>query len=365
MYEVLIIGAGPAGTAAAFDLVSVGRSVLLVDRRRFPRTKACAGGITPKALNLFAYDISHLIERQCRTVRVRMPGGQSFDVTERFPLCHMVQRRELDLYSLNQVVARGGGFLKVHGIRAVTQAKDHVIVETDEGRYRGRYLIGADGANSGIRRKAVFPHRPYRINRYPALEADVPLNRPDLFPMEFDFSREIPGYYWIFPKGDHVSVGIFSRAGSALVSAGHLREYAWKRLGSRDLRNVKGYPIGAGGVRGPGSRLPGAGRVLLAGDAAGFAEPLLGEGIYFALKSGRTAAAAVIRSLTHGGDALRRYHKALARVYLDLALYRWASLLLYRFPEPCLGLAQFRSVHGSFSRAYAEGRPLSRILFPF
>ena len=365
MYDVIIIGAGPAGTAAGFDLVSAGYSVLLLDRRYFPRKKACAGGITPKALDLFAYDISGFIEQTCYEVKVRRPGGRCFTVKDSRPLCYMTRRRDLDMFSLNKVVGAGGRFRKTGPISAVSQEEDHVAVHTPEGRLAARYLIGADGANSRVRQMAVRPRTRYHIRKCPALEADVYVNNAQGFKMEFDFSQGIPGYYWIFPKKAHVSIGIFAADRNVPMTARHLADYAARRLGTDRLRNIKGYPIGVDGRGTFSGRKPGAGRVLLAGDSAGVAEPMLGEGIYYALKSGQLAAAAIIRALEGGRPALTSYHYSMARVRLDLGLYSLGAGLLYRIPGPCLGLAKFKGVHGYFSRGYAAGRSLSGIVFPF
>ncbi|MCG8619788.1 MAG: geranylgeranyl reductase family protein [Desulfobacterales bacterium] len=365
MYDVIIIGAGPAGTAAGFDLVSAGYAVLMLDRRSFPRTKACAGGITPKALNLFAYDISHLVERQCHRVRVKRPGGHTFTVAEKQPLCHMVQRRDLDLYSLNKAISAGVEYRRVKSIKAIIQSDNHVRLNTEDGHFTARYLIGADGANSRVRRMVTTSSgRRFRVKKYPALEADVPVGNADRIPMELDFSREIPGYYWIFPKKDHVSIGIYATTKSVPVSAGMLQSYAKQRFNTCEMKNIKGYPICVGGG-GWGLKNPGHHRVLLTGDAAGFAEPLLGEGIYFALKSGRTAAATIIRAIENRDSALNRYRRALKRTHLDLMCYSGAAKILYQFPGPCLKLAAYRSIHGHFSKGYARGLPLVQLFYPF
>ena len=91
MYDVIIIGAGPAGTAAGYHLARKGRSVLLLDRRTFPRKKACAGGVTPKAMALFDYDISHLVRRTCRKVKVTRPGKNAFFIKNTNPLCYITR----------------------------------------------------------------------------------------------------------------------------------------------------------------------------------------------------------------------------------------------------------------------------------
>ncbi|MDD9304493.1 MAG: geranylgeranyl reductase family protein [Desulfobacter sp.] len=363
MYDVIIIGAGPAGTAAGFDLVSSGLSVLILDRHSFPRKKACAGGITPKAKNLFAYDISFLFHQTCHEIKVTCPHGDSFTARDKQPLCYMVQRKDLDAYSLNKVVSAGGNFKRISQVLSVESIPDKVVVNVAIGngqkQYRARYVIGADGANSRVRTLLGLPK--FKGMKYPALEADVRVERPGDYPMEFDFSRKISGYYWIFPKKDHVNIGIFGTGPQVPMNRALLKDYAKKRLGTDQLEAVKGYPIG---TRGRAS-IPGQGRVLLTGDAAGFAEPLFGEGIYFALKSGRLAARAILQDRKNQADALIIYSRFLKPVRADLRFYDWGSKIFYRFPRFCLGLASHSLIHSCFSRAYAAGKPISRIFSPF
>lgn len=372
MYDVVIIGAGPAGTAAGYRLALAGRKVLMLDRHRFPRKKACAGGITPKAMDLFPYDISHLVLRICRRVKITRPGGRSFTVRDNRPLCYMVQRRDLDLFSLEKSLAAGCQFSFADRILSLDQDSDASAVtliyrdQEQEKTVTASFVIGADGANSRIRQLMFGIGRPpVRTFKYPALEADVAVRHPREIPMAFDFSKGIPGYYWIFPRHDHVNIGIYSTAPDCRPDRSLLKAYAAERLGHDHLTAVKGYPIG---VSPPGSlsRFAGKGRVLLAGDAAGLAEPLLGEGIYGALKSGQLAAESLDRALGTGNSgALTAYRDALARLRLDLWLHHMAAGLLYRFPGICLGLGRHPGIFGPFARGYAAGRTLSQIILPF
>lgn len=369
MYDVVIIGAGPAGTAAAYDLLGAGFSVLILDKYEFPRKKACAGGITPKAMALFRYDISPLVHQTCHEVQIRKPGGDTFLVQDKHPLCYMTQRQDLDIFSLNKVIAKGGQFRVTPKIISIKPGSAHVEIcfrneivpnhTMEDQTVRARYLIGADGANSIVRRQTGLPKG---ITRYPALEADVAvdlsLNQSLKYPMEFDFSMGIQGYYWVFPKQGFVNIGIYSASSDQGLRLKALTDYARKRFGQDRLENIKGYPIGVGGFfRGPGS-----GRVLLVGDAAGLAEGLLGEGIYFALKSGQSAAASIIRSLLTGQNAGILYGRSVRRIRLDLGLYHLGSKVLYQFPGPCLALASHPFIHSPFSRGYAAGKTLGQIL---
>jgi len=374
MVDVVIIGAGPAGTAAAFDLLDKGFSVMLLDKYAFPKKKACAGGITPKARALFRYDISSLIRQECCSIKIRPQPGRAFVIQDKNPLCHMVQRWELDLFSLNMVQRKGAQFQVVKKIVSIEEKKLHTEIRTSDQLIKSRYLIGADGANSIVRR---LTHPFCRVNRYPALEADIRVDHSERHSMEFDFSMPGKGYYWIFPKGNHLNIGIYSTTGHPALKQRQLAEYAQKRFGTDRLQAVKGYPIGVGGY----AHCPGSGRVLLSGDAAGFGENLLGEGIYFALKSGQAAARAIVSAgaadtlpgngtfsvidsspgaVSSPGEA---YAKEIKKIRTDLRLYHLSAKCLYSFPSFSLKLLSLPFFHKKFARGYADGKTLSQILF--
>lgn len=367
MYDVIITGAGPAGATAGYLLGRAGLSVLLLDRKNFPRKKACAGGITPKAMVLFPYDISCLVRRTCREVKIVRPGNASFMVKAKEPLCYITKRMDLDAYALKKAVQAGCRFQKIdrilrldqdaHGVNLALSydGKTHII--------RSGYLIGADGANSKIRR--LIGGQKSCIIKLPALEADVPVNNAGLYPMAFDFSMDIQGYYWMFPRKNHVNIGIFSAQPNGTMNRALLENYARDRLKTDILTDVKGYPIGTS----CGRTHLGTGRVLLTGDAAGLAEPLLGEGIYAALKSGILSARAIEHAVGRKSpvhwDALGWYRQALGGLHLDLRLYRCCASILYRFPKWTLAVGSCTLLHNYFSKGYAKGKPLHKILMHF
>jgi len=278
MFDVAIIGAGPAGTAAAFDLLEKGLRVLILDKYEFPRKKACAGGITPKAYHLFNYDVQPVIKRECQRIRINPSRGKSFYIKDENTLCYMTKREDLDLFSLNKVMEKGADFRVIKKIQSINETPSFVEVNTKGRIFKASYLIGADGANSIVRR---FVSRAGFYKKQFGLEADVKIDLPGRYQMEVDFSKSKKGYYWIFPKDDHVNIGIYSADSTARLQKKQLLEYAEERLQLNRLEAIKGYPICTGGF----NYTPESKRILLAGDAAGLAEPLLGEGIFFALKA--------------------------------------------------------------------------------
>jgi geranylgeranyl reductase family protein len=354
MFDVAIIGAGPAGTAAAFDLLTEGLKVLILDKYEFPRKKACAGGITPKAYHLFKYDISSIVKRECRTIKINPPNKKSFFVKDEKTLCYMTRREELDLFSLNAVMDKGAVFQVTKKIQSIYETPSFVEINTNGETYKSSYLIGADGANSIVRR---FVSKDKFFQKQFAIEADVKIDRPENYKMEFDFSRSKNGYYWIFPKDDHVNIGMYSFGLKAKLHPQRLYDYATERLFSTRLEAIKGYPICTGGFK----YRPDSNRILLAGDAAGFAERLLGEGVYFAVKSGQHAAMAILESEHQALSAKDRYFKKLKAIQTDLKIYELSSKWFYRFPNVSLKISSFPFIHRRFVKGYANGKTITQI----
>jgi len=356
MFDVAIIGAGPAGTAAAFDLLTKGLKVLILDKYEFPRKKACAGGITPKAYHLFRYDIAPVVRRECRVVKIHPFDRKSFFLKHDKPLCYMTKRQDLDLFSLNKTVEKGADFRVIKKIQSINETPFFVEINTRGQRFKASYLIGADGANSSVR-QFVSKDRFYK--KQFAIEADVKIDTPSKYQMEFDFSKLKNSYYWIFPKDDHVNIGIYSVDANARFQTKQLFEYAADRFHSKRLEAIKGYPLCTGGF----TYRPQSKRILLAGDAAGLTEPLLGEGIFFAIKSGQTAARSILDAKERSLSAGSRYLKKLKKIHMDLRFHDFVSKWFYHFPQVSLKAVSFPFVHKWFVKGYAEGKTLTQILY--
>ena len=312
--DVIISGAGPAGTLAAYELASKGISVLLLEKSRFPRYKVCGGGLTHKILQEIPFDLSPVFETSIHTVHFSCGFREQFTRHSDEPLIYCSMRDRMDQFLLDKALKAGARVLFGEQVMEVSQDIVRVRIKTKSGSHTAKILIGADGASSAVARQAGL-----RENILPGLAWEAEIKADEEVVKRFsqtvflDWGAFPGGYGWVFPKGDHFSVGV---GGPAALSKwmmpyyDRFLEYFRQNLQAsvnREIRletlSLKSWPIP---VRMGKSNFH-AGRILVAGDAGGLSDPLTGEGIYYAVKSGKMAARSIREYLEGSASNLESY----------------------------------------------------------
>jgi len=359
-FDVLVVGAGPAGSACAIRLGRAGARVLLVDRARFPRDKPCGGGLTGRALSHAPCDVSPVVEHVVDRMVLRLGYRRTFARGTDRPLILMTQRRRLDAFLAEQATVAGVEFRDRTRVEAIEARPDGVTAIVDGSPVSATYLVGADGAN-GVVAKAVGIGD--QIVRGVALEGNVAWTTLDPGPFTRTAWVELGvvpgGYGWVFPKGDHANVGV----GGWREEGPRLRDHLARLAGAHgleptDLTDVRGHRL-------PMRRLgtsAASGHILLVGDAAGLVDPLSGDGIYEAFVSAELAADSIT------SERPEAYEPALAAALDPHASASWTGKRAAdRFPWACFWAARAPGVFGAVAGLLAgdlahpsEARGLAR-----
>ena len=308
-YDVAVVGAGPAGTAAALRVLrdSPSSRVLLLDSASFPRDKTCGDGVAAEVFDLLsALGVPGLeaLAPPVPRLRLRTPSGRVVERDCARPN-RVVPRLVFDAALVEAAVARGVELVR-HRVREMDVRRDRVVLD---GQIAAHVVIGADGANSTIRRLLGAPVAPPAATAV-AVRGYAPTN-PDPTAMTIEFATgRYPAYAWSFPLPDgraNVGYGVFDRRG-----AGNRQEFldALRRL----LPGQEPHPATIRAHHLPlstGPRFHPDGRVLLAGDAASMVNPLTGEGIFDAVASGVLAG----RAALGGAEAGALHRRAMRRCF--------------------------------------------------
>jgi geranylgeranyl reductase family protein len=321
-FDVAVVGAGPAGATTAYRLSRAHARVLLIDKIRFPRDKPCGGGLTMRAVRQLPFSVEPVVEERITRARCRLKYGSVIERTSDRVLCLMTQRRRLDAFLVEQAAEAGATFRD--GVRVEVESDRRIRVDGTPVDVDA--IVGADGANGTTAKTLGLGGG---IVNGVALEGNLPYERlphDDWRGMLVLELATLPGGYgWIFPKGDHVNVGVGGWGSEGPRLRDHLRVLC-DQYGIRleELASLRGHRLP---MRRPETRLA-RGRAMLVGDAAGVLDPVSGDGIYEALVTARLAAEHIL------ADDVEAYDPAV-RARLDpLASAGWgAKKALDRFPR--------------------------------
>ncbi len=305
LYDVIVVGAGPAGAMTAYRCARAGLVVLLIDKAIFPREKPCGGAISTRSievLKLVGITIpTNIIEQEIFAAQFMGPDKIPFTLRFSRRFAYTVKRNHFDHFLVKEAVNAGVQFIDDCALERLEQFSDQVVCHTNKGVFKAQLLIGADGATSKVGRITGLrkPRHPNAVGI--AVEVDEPI--PDewwntfLDPslLVFWFLNVPSGYFWSFPRKHSLSLGIGGIAGQL----GNLPKLL-RGIARMFAEQIGVSPFKLQGVCGHllplfSEPLPlFTKRIILVGDAAGFVDAFSGQGICYALESGLLAAQASI-----------------------------------------------------------------------
>ena len=322
-FDVLIVGAGPAGSFAAELLAKGGANVALFDGRPADEPKACGGGVTAKALNAWP-ELLNAVGRTIHQLDLYSPSGKRLHLKLDEPFA-VYSRVVFDGYLRDR--ARDAGahvFAEKISARKIKKTDTGWRITSESGEWTGSVLVGAEGANSGIAKKLAGPLAPSDMEVAFGYRAPLPRNLPANGPAPPTVVAFLPrwvGYAWAFPRPDHISFGIATTQDAFehqplddllwQFMIGYYHQCAgarvtfWKdeetpettaiREQLRDTADRYAARIPGLAATTWDNRIVSGENWALLGDAAGFADPVTGEGIYYALRSAELFAEAYLR----------------------------------------------------------------------
>jgi len=330
-YDVIIVGAGPAGTTTGYHLAKAGFHVLILEKEKLPRYKSCAGAIAARTLDIVDFDISPALEKAIHKVYFTYRLRHGHLIAAESPLAYMVMRDKFDYLLTEKAVCVGAELVQEAEVTDIHIQSDGVIVTVDGRQFRSKIVVGADGSRSVVARiLELSSARRLVVTVQGEVFVEASTMAEHGSRIWVDIGSVPLGYAWSFPKADHLSIGV----GTLQKRAYGLKSYFWQCLKVMVPHylstQVYVHPLAIWGGK---YKLAGN-RVVLVGDAAGIADPLTGEGIYYAIRSGIIAAQVIRRCLSQGQYDMAEYKLAIqSELGRSLQLAMRLSALFYAFPR--------------------------------
>lgn len=295
MYDVIIAGAGPAGSAAARAAAKLGLDALVIEKENFPRYKPCGGALSERAISYLGFPLpSYICERNITGARMHYRDNV-VEVHKGYRIITLVTRSEFDHLMLQKALDAGAQAIMGKKVKAYKEKGDRVEVSTNEGLYSARYFVVASGCQD-LLKETVRGHD--RNDQYGAClvteipEDDNKIDERTHGLVDIHFGVVSMGYGWIFPHKGYYSIGIGGIA-SRLKHPKEMMTCFLRANGFSGDYKLHGHLIPFEGM---GRRLASK-RVLLAGDSAGLVDAFTGEGIAYAMRSGQIASEVIAEGL--------------------------------------------------------------------
>jgi geranylgeranyl reductase family protein len=286
-WDVAVVGAGPAGLAAASAAAAAGARTIVLERAEHPRYKTCGGGLLGMSASVAGKLIDVPSRDEITSATITLRGGRPYTRTSREPLLQMVVREEFDEALAKRAAENGAQVRQRAQVRSVDQGDGHAAVRLADGtEVIAKAVIGADGSSGVTARHVGAEFEQVDLG----LEYEIAV--PDGVASQWkgrillDWGKIPASYGWVFPKGDRLTVGVIASRGQGEATKAYLREFV-ARLGLSGYETLQdsGHLTRCRSDSSPLRK----GRVIVAGDAAGLLEPWTREGISFALRSGTLA----------------------------------------------------------------------------
>jgi len=331
-HDVIVVGAGPAGATLAYELAKMGIGVLVLEKEKLPRYKCCAGGVTSKAAKLLNFDISEVAEDIIYEVSFTFNLGSPYLGQHSQTLIYTVMRDVFDYFLVQRARQEGAALMDGQKVTQIQVSADGVEISSADNSFRSRLVVGADGAYSLVARELGMERR---IEYVAGIESEVVVPEGELVKwksrVQIDLGYIPGGYAWVFPKRNHLSVGVGCLASKARYLNRHHQKFLNSlSIGSYTIARSSSHLIPTC-TKG---RLVWQDKALLLGDAAGLADPLTGEGIYNAILSAQLAAPVIENSLMSGKVGLQDYQQIVeSKIMPELRIARTLSKFFVRFPH--------------------------------
>jgi geranylgeranyl reductase family protein len=289
------------GSTASAVLAENGINTLLIEKEKLPRAKICGGAVSKRALSILESANIKIPKlktfKKCNSMQL---GTFDFDLVENLAnikfdkeAAYLTNRDEFDYAIVQDAIFKGAELKQNSRVKNIKKESAQYIIKGDEFSIKSKYLLCADGVLSTSAKLLGFRNKFEDDKVGLCIESNITDYEPPLAPLNFYYGGVKRGYAWIFDKGDHASIG----TGAVLQDASNLRQKFnsfvrnYRSANSAENLKVNAWKIpGTGGISGSFAK----GNSFLLGDAAGLVDPFLGEGISYAIQSGKLAAECII-----------------------------------------------------------------------